>query len=65
VLPGFDELLFGYEDRSPTLPAERDDAVLGNNGRRRNTVVSDGRVVATWTRPRLSIEPPAIEGLVP
>lgn len=51
VLPGFDELLFGYKDRTPVLPAERAPQVLpGSNGVGRNSVVFDGEVVATWRR---------------
>ena len=49
LLPGFDELLLGYADRSATLPAEFSDRIVpGGNGMFRPTVVSDGRVVGTW-----------------
>jgi hypothetical protein len=47
VVPCFDELIFGYKDRSATLPAERSGSVLQPDGIGRNTVV-DTRVVATW-----------------
>ncbi|MCU1494903.1 MAG: uncharacterized protein JWO62_2667 [Acidimicrobiaceae bacterium] len=60
VLPGFDELIFGYPDRSATLPAERADAVLTRNGLGRNTVVCDGQVVAIW-KPREALAGVGIE----
>jgi Winged helix DNA-binding domain len=51
VLPGFDELLFGYRDRSPTVPVERDAAVFPHrNGSPCCTVLVHGQVVATWRR---------------
>ncbi|HET7476170.1 MAG TPA: winged helix DNA-binding domain-containing protein [Dermatophilaceae bacterium] len=53
LLPGFDELLLGYQDRSATLdPAHRQHVVPGNNGMFMPTVVRAGRVVGTWRRPR-------------
>jgi hypothetical protein len=49
LLPGFDELLLGYGDRSAVLPAEfADQIVPGGNGMFKPTVLSDGRVVGTW-----------------
>jgi hypothetical protein len=49
LLPGFDELLLGYGDRSAVLPAEFADRIVpGGNGMFRPTVVSGGRVVGTW-----------------
>lgn len=51
LLPGFDELLLGYADRTPTLPARWADAVVpGKNGLFRATVVHGGVVVGTWAR---------------
>jgi Winged helix DNA-binding domain len=51
LLPGFDELVLGYADRTCTVPAEFADRIVpGNNGVFRPTVVSGGRVVATWRR---------------
>ncbi|MEH0845609.1 winged helix DNA-binding domain-containing protein [Micromonospora sp. CPCC 205711] len=51
TLPGFDEYLLGYKDRTLMLdPAHRQAVVPGNNGVFRSTVVRGGRVVATWTR---------------
>lgn len=49
LLPGFDELILGYADRTMTLDAEHADRIVpGGNGVFRPTVVADGRVVATW-----------------
>jgi hypothetical protein len=51
LLPGFDELVLGYADRSCTVPAEHADRIVpGGNGMFRATVVSGGRVVGTWRR---------------
>lgn len=51
ALPGFDELVLGFKDRSLVLPdAHRDAVVPGGNGVFRSTIVVDGRVVGTWSR---------------
>lgn len=51
LLPGFDEYLLGYRNRTPQLPANRaDDIVPGGNGVFRGTVVDDGMVVGSWKR---------------
>jgi hypothetical protein len=51
VLPGFDEYLLGYKDRSFMLADEHKSAIIpGNNGVFQATVVRDGRVVGTWKR---------------
>lgn len=51
LLPGFDEFLLGYADRSLVLdPAFADRIAPGGNGVFRPTVVHDGRVVGTWRR---------------
>ncbi|MGN6331779.1 MAG: winged helix DNA-binding domain-containing protein [Motilibacteraceae bacterium] len=51
LLPGFDELVLGYADRSSVLdPAVADRIAPGGNGVFRPTVVQDGRVVGTWRR---------------
>ncbi|MCW2534457.1 MAG: uncharacterized protein JWQ26_156 [Modestobacter sp.] len=64
LLPGFDELVLGYADRSCTVPpAFADRIVPGNNGMFRATVVSDGQAVAVWRRagrpasPAIAVEP--------
>ena len=51
LLPGFDEYLLGYKDRS-LHGDERllDRVVPGGNGVFRATIVADGAVAATWTR---------------
>jgi hypothetical protein len=50
LLPGFDEFVLGYGDRSAILdPGFADRIVPGANGVFRPTVVSDGRIVGTWT----------------
>lgn len=49
LLPGFDELVLGYADRSATVPPEFADRIVpGGNGMFRATVVDAGRVVGTW-----------------
>jgi hypothetical protein len=51
LLPGFDELILGYRDRSATLAPEHERLVVpGGNGMFRNTVVHRTRAVGTWTR---------------
>lgn len=51
TLPGFDEYLLGFRDRSLMLdPAHANAVVPGNNGIFRSTVVRGGRVVGTWKR---------------
>lgn len=49
LLPGFDELVLGYADRTATVPATHADRIVpGGNGVFRPTVVSAGRAVGTW-----------------
>ena len=51
ALPGYDEYLLGYKDRSLHGDATLLEKVVpGGNGVFRSTVVADGVVVATWTR---------------
>jgi len=64
VLPGFDEYLLGYKDRSLMVADEHKAAITpGNNGVFRSTVVRAGRVVATWkrtlakSRVRIAVQP--------
>lgn len=57
LLPGFDEYLLGYQDRSPVLRAEFSDRIVpGNNGVFQPTIVVDGEVVGTWRRSETSKE---------
>jgi hypothetical protein len=49
LLPGFDEFVLGYRDRSTILaPGFAERIVPGNNGMFRPTVVVGGQVVGTW-----------------
>ena len=49
LLPGFDEVLLGYADRTATLPAAYSERIVpGGNGMFRPTVVAGGQVVGTW-----------------
>ncbi|MCA9611002.1 MAG: AlkZ family DNA glycosylase [Myxococcales bacterium] len=64
LLPGFDEYLLGYADRSAVLDAAYVQAICpGNNGVFQPTLVIDGRIVGTWrrsvgaTRARLRLSP--------
>ena len=51
LLPGFDEYLLGYQDRSAVLAAEDADKVVpGRNGVFLPTIVAGGKVVGTWKR---------------
>lgn len=51
LLPGFDEYLLGYTDRSAVLAREFAQRVVpGGNGMFIPTVVADGEVVGTWKR---------------
>jgi hypothetical protein len=49
LLPGFDEFVLGYADRSCAVPPEFADRIVpGGNGVFRPTVVHRGRVLGTW-----------------
>jgi hypothetical protein len=51
ALPGFDEYLLGYKDRTLMLDMEHKQAIIpGGNGVFQSTVVRDGRVIGTWRR---------------
>lgn len=51
ALPGFDEYMLGYKDRSLMLdPAHFTKVVPGGNGVFQATIVRAGRVVAVWKR---------------
>jgi len=67
VLPSFDEMLFGYRDRTPTLADDRSaDVFPHRNGIPSCTVLVAGQVVATWKRPaKRSVGPVEINPLVP
>ncbi|HMI57207.1 MAG TPA: winged helix DNA-binding domain-containing protein, partial [Gemmatimonadaceae bacterium] len=49
LLPGFDEYLLGYTDRSIALDKAHASAIVpGNNGMFMPTIVAGGRVAGTW-----------------
>lgn len=51
ALPGFDEYLLGYKDRSVVLDAAHAEKICpGGNGMFASTIIIDGRVVGTWKR---------------
>jgi hypothetical protein len=51
ALPGFDEYLLGYRDRSLMVDEAHKQAIIpGGNGVFQATIVRDGRVVGTWKR---------------
>jgi hypothetical protein len=51
TLPGFDEYMLGYKDRSMMLDeGHLDKIVPGGNGVFQATIVRAGRVVGTWKR---------------
>lgn len=62
ALPGFDEHLLGYADRGAVLdPRHAARVVPGRNGVFRPTIVSDGRVVGTWSRTITAGATPRVE----
>jgi hypothetical protein len=51
LLPGFDEFMLGYKDRTPALAAEHSQKIVpGNNGMFLATIIVDGQVVGTWKK---------------
>jgi hypothetical protein len=51
LLPGFDEYILGYRDRSAVLdPSLAGRTVIGGNGMLLPTIVIDGSVAGTWKR---------------
>jgi hypothetical protein len=51
ALPGFDEYMLGYKDRSMMATKEQAAKIIpGGNGIFQSTLVRDGRVMATWKR---------------
>ena len=51
LLPGFDEFMLGYTDRSAVLdPRHAQKLIPDNNGRFLSTMIMNGRVVGTWRR---------------
>jgi len=53
LLPGFDQYLLGYTDRSAALDSSHAQKIVpGNNGVFMPTIVIRGRVAGTWKRSR-------------
>jgi hypothetical protein len=51
LLPGFDEFILGYKDRTAILSIEHASHIVpGNNGVFQPTVLIDGQVVGTWKK---------------
>jgi Winged helix DNA-binding domain len=51
LLPGFDEFVLGYTDRTAQLPAQHFMKIVpGGNGVFFPTIVVDGQIVGTWKR---------------
>lgn len=51
LLPGFDEFLIGYSDRTAMLAAEHAKTVVpGGNGMFKPMIVLDGQITGTWQR---------------
>lgn len=48
LLPGFDEYLIAYRNRSLILPEAHSAVVISSNGIFRPFILQDGRVVGTW-----------------
>ena len=58
LLPGFDEYLLGYKDRSAVLdPAHAPLVVPGGNGMFKPMIVHGGRIVGTWQRAAADLAP--------
>jgi len=51
LLPGFDEFVLGYQDRSLVLAPEHANKIVpGGNGVFKKTIVAGGEVIGTWSR---------------
>lgn len=51
LLPGFDEFILGYQDRTFAMTKEQEELLVpGNNGVFRRSVVSRGEVLGFWRR---------------
>lgn len=51
ALPGFDEYILGYQDRSAVLEPQHAEKICpGGNGMFASSIVIDGQVVGTWKR---------------
>ena len=52
ALPGYDEYLLGYKNRTLMVDPARAQAIIPGGGAFRATIVRTGRVIGTWTRSR-------------
>lgn len=50
LLPGFDEMICGYKDRSAVLESDRQKSVILKNGILKPIIVSEGKVIGSWKR---------------
>jgi hypothetical protein len=50
LLPGFDEFVLGYSDRSDFLEAQHNKKITGINAVFAYTMVLNGQIVGTWKR---------------
>lgn len=67
LLPGFDEFILGYRDRSFAVADEHAGRLVpGNNGMFRASIVKDGQVIGVWRRGGTPKKPTLIaEGFQP
>ncbi|TLM85843.1 winged helix DNA-binding domain-containing protein [Pseudarthrobacter sp. NamE5] len=70
LLPGFDEFLLGYQDRSLVLAVEHANRIVpGGNGVFKKTLVAGGEVIGTWARegtgPGAGVVPELFDGARP
>lgn len=67
VLPGFDEFILGYKDRTAMVAEEVQERLApGGNGVFRATIVYDGQVLGTWRRtPRRAADVITVEPFAP
>lgn len=70
LLPGFDEFVLGYTDRSLVLAPEHAGKIVpGGNGVFKKTVVAGGEVIGTWaragTRKGAAVVPELFDGTKP
>lgn len=66
LLPGFDEMVLGYQDRSAVLTREEEALVVpGGNGVFKGTVLHRGHAVGTWKRSTRKDRPVEVEPFGP
>lgn len=50
LLPGFDEMICGYKDRSAILPTDQEQSIILRNGILKPLIISNGKGVGSWKR---------------